>query len=107
MVVLGFAFSFVPAAMWPSVPKIIPESRLGSAYAMIFMIQNVGLMLFPMLLGAVLDSANEGIAEGAALNYTEPMMLMVGCGIAALVVAFFLRVVDKKKGYGLDLPNIQ
>ncbi len=107
MVVLGFAFSFVPAAMWPSVPKIIPESRLGSAYAMIFMIQNVGLMLFPMLLGAVLDSANEGLAEGAALNYTEPMMLMVGCGIAALVVAFFLRVVDKKKGYGLDLPNIQ
>jgi len=107
MVVLGFAFSFVPAAMWPSVPKIIPESRLGSAYAMIFMIQNVGLMLFPMLLGAVLDSANEGIAEGAALNYTEPMMLMVGCGVAALLVAFRLRAVDKKKGYGLDLPNIQ
>ncbi|MDE5418779.1 MFS transporter [Labilibaculum sp. DW002] len=107
MVVLGFAFSFVPAAMWPSVPKIIPESRLGSAYAMIFMIQNVGLMLFPMLLGTVLDSANEGIAEGAALNYTEPMMLMVGCGIAALLVAFRLRVVDKKKGYGLDLPNIE
>lgn len=106
MVVLGFAFSFVPAAMWPSVPKIIPESRLGSAYAMIFMIQNVGLMLFPMLLGAVLDSANEGIAEGAALNYTEPMMLMVGCGVAALLVAFRLRAVDKKKGYGLDLPNI-
>ena len=107
MVVLGFAFSFVPAAMWPSVPKIIPESRLGSAYAMIFMIQNVGLMLFPMLLGSVLDSANEGLAEGAPLNYTEPMMLMVGCGVAALLVAFRLRSVDKKKGYGLDLPNIE
>ena len=106
MIVLGFAFSFVPAAMWPSVPKIIPESRLGSAYAMIFMIQNVGLMLFPMLLGYVLDQSNEGLVEGAALDYTKPMMLMVGCGVAALLVAFRLRSVDKKKGYGLDLPNI-
>jgi MFS family permease len=107
MVVLGFAFSFVPAAMWPSVPKIIPESRLGSAYAMIFMIQNIGLMLFPMLLGYVLDQSNQGLAEGAPLDYTKPMILMVGCGIAALFVAFRLRSVDKKRGYGLDLPNIK
>lgn len=105
MVILGFAFSFVPAAMWPSVPKIIPESRLGSAYAMIFMIQNVGLMTFPILLGLVLDSSNEG--NTGNLDYTNPMLLMVGCGVAALVVAFFLRTVDKKNGYGLDLPNIQ
>jgi len=105
MVILGFAFSFVPAAMWPSVPKIIPESRLGSAYAMIFMIQNVGLMTFPVLLGLVLDSSNVG--NTGSLDYTKPMMLMVGCGIAALFVAFLLRAVDKKKGYGLDLPNIQ
>jgi len=106
MIVLGFAFSFVPAAMWPSVPKIIPESRLGSAYEMIFMIQNVGLMLFPMLLGYVLDQSNQNLADGTPLDYTKPMMLMVGCGIAALFVAFRLRSVDKKKGYGLDLPNI-
>lgn len=105
MVILGFAFSFVPAAMWPSIPKIIPESRLGSAYAMIFMIQNIGLMAFPMLLGYVLDQSNVG-NEGN-LDYTNPMTLMVGCGVAALVVAFFLRAIDKKKGYGLDLPNIQ
>jgi len=105
MIILGFAFSFVPAAMWPSVPKIIPESRLGSAYAMIFMIQNVGLMTFPVLLGLVLDSSNVG--NTGSLDYTKPMMLMVGCGIAALFVAFLLRTVDKKKGYGLDLPNIQ
>lgn len=105
MVILGFAFSFVPAAMWPSVPKIVPESRLGSAYAMIFMIQNVGLMTFPMLLGKFLDSANVG-NEGS-LDYTSPMMLMVACGIAALFVSFLLRMVDKKYGYGLDKPNIQ
>lgn len=105
MIILGFAFSFVPAAMWPSVPKIIPESRLGSAYAMIFMIQNIGLMLFPILLGLTLDSSNVG--NTGSLNYTMPMVLMVGCGVAALVVAFFLRTVDKKNGYGLDLPNIQ
>lgn len=107
MIVLGFAFSFVPAAMWPSVPKIIPESRLGSAYAMIFMIQNIGLMAFPVLLGLVLDSSNQGLAKGASLDYTNPMLLMVGCGVAALFVAYLLRAVDKKKGYGLDLPNIQ
>jgi MFS family permease len=107
MIVLGFAFSFVPAAMWPSVPKIIPESRLGSAYAMIFMIQNIGLMIFPMLLGYVLDQSNQGLAKGETLDYTNPMLLMVGCGVAALFVAFRLRAVDKKNGYGLDLPNIQ
>jgi len=105
MILLGFAFSFVPAAMWPSVPKIVPESRLGSAYAMIFMIQNVGLMAFPMLLGSVLDSTNVG--NTGNLNYSYAMMLMVGCGVAALIAAFFLRVVDKKNGYGLDSPNIQ
>jgi len=105
MVILGFAFSFVPAAMWPSVPKIIPESRLGSAYAMIFMIQNVGLMTFPMLLGSVLDASNVG--NTGSLDYTNAMMLMVACGIAALFVAFLLKAIDKKKGYGLDLPNIE
>lgn len=105
MVVLGFAFSFVPAAMWPSVPKIVPESRLGSAYAMIFMIQNVGLMAFPMLLGVVLDATNVG--NTGNLNYSFAMMLMVGCGVVALIFAFLLKYVDKKNGYGLDLPNIQ
>jgi MFS family permease len=105
MILLGFAFSFVPAAMWPSIPKIVPESRLGSAYAMIFMIQNVGLMAFPMLLGAVLDATNVG--NKGNLDYSFAMMLMVGCGVAALIAAFFLRFIDKKKGYGLDLPNIQ
>lgn len=107
MVVLGFAFSFVPAAMWPSVPKIIPESRLGSAYAMIFMIQNIGLMAFPMLLGYVLDQSNSNLAEGTSLDYTNPMLLMVGCGIAALFFAFKLKSADKKFNYGLDKPNIQ
>jgi MFS family permease len=105
MIVLGFAFSFVPAAMWPSVPKIVPESRLGSAYAMIFMIQNIGLMTFPMLLGTVLDSSNQG--NTGNLDYTNSMMLMVACGVLALVFAFMLKAVDKKNGYGLDRPNIQ
>ncbi len=105
MVVLGFAFSFVPAAMWPSVPKIIPESRLGSAYAMIFMIQNVGLMTFPMLLGYVLDATNKG--NTGALDYSNTMTLMVACGVLALFVAFLLKKTDKKNGYGLDLPNIE
>jgi predicted MFS family arabinose efflux permease len=67
VVVLGIAFSLVPSAMWPAVPKIIPEKRLGTAYAVIFWIQNIGLMLVPLLLGIVLDVTNPSVATNKAL----------------------------------------
>jgi MFS family permease len=63
VVLLGIAFSLVPSAMWPSVPKIIPDKQLGSAYALIFYVQNIGLMLVPILLGVVLDKTNPGVNE--------------------------------------------
>jgi len=62
VIILGIAFSLVPAAMWPSVPKIIPQNRLGTAYAVIFWIQNIGLMLVPYLLGIALDKANPEVS---------------------------------------------
>jgi nitrate/nitrite transporter NarK len=137
-ILLGIAFSLVPSAMWPSVPKIIPERQLGSAYATIFYIQNWGLMGIPFLVGKVLDATNPKVvqaikdinakylAEGLSgdqiqakitelkaagefplYDYQTTWLIYVGLTILALVFAFLLKVEDKKKGYGLELPNIQ
>jgi MFS family permease len=113
IVVLGVGFSLVPSAMWPSVPKIIPEKQLGTAYAMIFWVQNWGLMGVPALIGWVLDKwciTGTKIIEGNPVptyNYTIPMIIFMSLGVLALLFAFLLKAEDKKKGYGLQLPNIQ
>ena len=107
---LGIAFSLVPAAMWPSVAKIVAESRLGTAYATMFTIQNWGLGLFFWGIGAVLDLTNkaniEAIRAGdAKYNYTIPILLLVGCGIIAIFLAFKLKQADRRQKYGLELPS--
>ena len=109
MIVLGIAFSLVPSAMWPSVPKIIPEKQLGTAYALIFWVQNWGLMGVPALIGWVLDSycKLDTTNGGPAYDYTLPMVIFMCFGIVALFVAILLKREDKKKGYGLELPNIK
>jgi len=109
MIALGIAFSLVPSAMWPSVPKIIPEKQLGTAYALIFWVQNWGLMGVPYLIGKVLDKyCKLEIIDGRqTYDYTLPMIIFVGFGVLALIVALLLKAEDKKKGYGLELPNIQ
>lgn len=113
-VLLGIAFSLVPSAMWPSVPKIIPEKQLGTAYALIFWIQNWGLMGVPALIGWVLDKyciigkiANADGKLVTQYDYTIPMMIFASLGVLALIFAFLLRAEDKKKGYGLQLPNME
>lgn len=108
MITLGIAFSLVPSAMWPSVPKIIPEKQLGTAYALIFWVQNWGLMGVPALIGWILDRYCKLGGEGQpAYDYTLPMIIFTGFGVLALFVAILLKREDKKKGYGLELPNIQ
>ena len=109
MIVLGIAFSLVPSAMWPSVPKIIPEKQLGTAYALIFWVQNWGLMGVPALIGWVLDTycKLDNTNGGPAYDYTLPMAIFTGFGILALFIAILLKEEDKKKGYGLELPNIK
>ena len=109
MIVLGIAFSLVPSAMWPSVPKIIPEKQLGTAYALIFWVQNWGLMGVPALIGWVLDSycKLDNTNGGPAYDYTLPMAIFACFGIVALIVAFLLKREDRVKGYGLELPNIK
>ena len=107
MIILGVAFSLVPSAMWPSVPKIIPENQLGTAYALIFWVQNWGLMGVPALIGWVLDRYCKLEGDGPAYDYTLPMIIFTGFGVLALVVALMLKAEDKKKGYGLEKPNIK
>ena len=98
IVVLGLSFSLVPAALWPSVPKIIDEKILGSAYCLIFWVQNIGLCLVPMLIGSLRQSTG---------SYLVPMIVFSSFGILAFILSIYLRVEDRKKGYGLELPNIQ
>lgn len=107
ILVLGASFSLVPASLWPSVPKLVDAKVIGSAYALIFWIQNIGLWLFPLLIGKVLKATNEGITDATQLDYTVPLVMLACLGAAALLIAIYLKVVDKKKGYGLELPNIK
>jgi nitrate/nitrite transporter NarK len=113
MIVLGAAFSLVPSAMWPSVPKIIPFQKLGTAYSVIFWIQNIGLMSVPLLIGWVLDKfcvtgtvLIDGI-ETTQYDYTLPMLIFALFGVVSVVFALLLKREDRRKGYGLELPNIQ
>ena len=112
-IVLGVAFSLVPSAMWPSVPKIIPEKLLGSAYALIFWVQNIGLGFVPLLIGWLLNEyciVGERVVDGQTFiqyNYTLPMCVFACFGVIALFLAFALKKEDKRKGYGLELPNIK
>ncbi len=105
MIVLGIAFGLVPSAMWPSVPKIIPMQLLGTAYAVIFYIQNIGLSLVPILIGKV-NQANTDPTTGN-IDYTTTMIIFAAFGAIAIVIAFLLKLEDRKKGYGLQKANIK
>lgn len=110
IILLGITFSLVPSAMWPSVPKIIPEKQLGTAYALIFWVQNWGLMGMPFLVGIVLEKYCRVMGENGEFShydYTIPMMIFAACGFLAIFVALMLKAEDRKKGYGLERPNIQ
>ncbi len=113
IILLGISFSLVPAALWPSVPKLVDNRVLGSAYSIIFWIQNIGLMLTPMLIGWALKTTNPGVADGIAAgevlkyNYTVPMLIFASLGVVAFFLALWLKAEDKKKGYGLEMPNVK
>lgn len=113
MIVLGVAFSLVPSAMWPSVTKIFPAKQLGTAYALIFLIQNVGLWGVPTLIGSVLENycvVALQVIDGknvVTYDYTYPMLIFTALAVLSLVVAVLLKTADKKYAYGLELPNIK
>jgi MFS family permease len=108
VVLLGIAFSLVPSAMWPAVQRIIPEKQLGTAYALIFWVQNIGLMVVPLLIGSVLDKwCVRGVADGAkSYDYTLPMVIFTCFAILSVVIGFMLKREDRRKGYGLEKANI-
>lgn len=117
IVLLGISFALVPAALWPSVPKIIDEKVLGSAYCLIFWVQNFGLCFVPMLIGSVLASSNENnpavIAAKAngdefiPYDYTMPLVIFAMFGVAALLLSIYLKIIDRKNNFGLEEPNIK
>ncbi len=113
MIILGIAFSLVPSAMWPSVAKIFPVKQLGTAYALIFFIQNIGLWGIPALIGYILDAyciTGTQVSNGVTTNvydYTLPMCVFTGIAILSLVTAFLLKAADKKYGYHLEEANIK
>lgn len=114
IVLLGISFSLVPAALWPSIPKIMDKRYLGSAYSLIFWVQNFGLSFTPMIIGYALEMTNPGVAEqieagieGVDYNYTVPMLIFASLGVLALIFALWLKADDKRNGYGLEVPNIK
>lgn len=108
MIVLGIAFSLVPSAMWPSVPKIIPMKQLGSAYAIIFYIQNIGLSMVPLLIGWVIETYSTSTTpQGITYDYTIPMLIFAAFGAVAIGIAIMLKKEDAQKGYGLEESNIK
>ena len=119
ILVLGSSFSLVPASLWPSVPKLVDSKVIGSAYAMIFWVQNIGLWLIPTLIGKILKATNPDVAKNldagkitsevaaVSYDYTYPLLMLALLGVAALVLGFVLKATDKKYGYGLELPNIK
>ena len=119
ILVLGASFSLVPSALWPSVPKLVDAKVIGSAYALIFWIQNIGLWLFPLLIGKILKASNPEIetqlaagtispeVAATSYDYTYALVMLAFLGVLALLLGFWLKAEDKKKGYGLEEPNIK
>jgi hypothetical protein len=119
ILVLGSSFSLVPASLWPSVPKLVDSKIIGSAYSLIFWIQNIGLWLFPMLIGKTLDATNQNLVQAVQLgqiteaeaavqyDYTAPLVMLATLGVAALLIGLWLKVIDRKKHLGLEEPNIK
>jgi len=108
MIVLGIAFSLVPSAMWPSLAKIMPEKQYGTAIALVFYVQNIGLLAVPFIIGNVLDNNKYEAANGTIMyNYTPAMTIFACLCVASILIAFSLKRLDKKKGYGLQVANMQ
>lgn len=107
IIVLGISFSLVPAALWPSVPKLVENRYLGSAYSVIFWIQNIGLWAFPIIIGKALIWANPGVEAGGQYDYKVPMLIFAGLGVLAFILGIWLKAENKKNGYGLEDANIK
>ncbi|WP_301196812.1 MFS transporter, partial [uncultured Duncaniella sp.] len=107
IVVLGVSFSLVPAALWPSVPKIMDKRFLGSAYSLIFWVQNIGLAFVPIIIGKVITWSNPGVTDPLQYDYTMPMCCFAALGVLALIFGIILKSMNAVYHYGLEDPNIK
>jgi predicted MFS family arabinose efflux permease len=99
MVLLGVGFAMLPSAMWPSIAKIMPAKLLGTTMALTFYIQNIGFLFVPKAISAIKTASND--------NYTAMMLFFAGLGVVALLISIGVKILDKKKNYGLQIPNIK
>ena len=102
MIMLGVAFSLVPASMWPTMVSMVKESQIGTAYGLMYSIQNLGLFIFPILAGLILDAANPGNPE--VLNYQYTILMFAALGLLGLFFGIMLKRTDKKLNLGIDKP---
>ncbi len=102
MCFLGISFSLVPSAMWSSIPKIVPLKQLGTAYSIIYFVQNIGLMIVPVYVGNIM----ERYTVKGHTDFTIPMCVFTFFGIISVVIALALKMIDKRKQYGLEQRNI-
>ncbi len=102
MLMLGIAFSLVPAAMWPSMVKLVPEKQIGTAYGLMYSIQNLGLWGFPLIAGIILDKTNPGNPEVA--DYSATILMFSLLGLIGLFLALMLKREDKRGNFGIELP---
>jgi len=102
LILLGVAFSLVPAAMWPSMVKLVREKEIGTAYGLMYSVQNLGLWGVPILAGMVLDRTNPGSPD--VLNYTSTILMFAGLSLLGLLFAIFLKWEDSRKNFGVEEP---
>lgn len=107
--ILGVGYSLVPAAMWPSVPKIIAEKNLGTAYSLIYWVQNMGLLAVPIVVGYIIQNTRNSVSDPALADIRSAVnaeYLFIFLAIVAIGVAYILcRLSDKNPQYKLDVPN--
>ena len=102
MIMLGIAFSLVPAAMWPSMVRLVDESKIGTAYGLMYSIQNLGLWAFPLLAGVILDKTNPGNPE--ITDYSSAILMFALLGLLGILFALLLKREDKKRHFGIEAP---
>jgi len=102
LILLGVAFSLVPAAMWPSMVKLVKEKEIGTAYGLMYSVQNLGLFGVPILAGMILDKTNPGTPD--TLNYTPTILMFAGLSLLGLIFGIMLKLEDSRKNFGVELP---
>ena len=105
MVFLGFGYSLVPAALWPSVPKIVPDKVLGTTFALVYWVQNLGLLSFKWIAGVILGSRSAAESSWLSGPVAVEVMFVALCVAALITALVFARISSRNPHLRLDAPN--